>query len=445
MKNNYEKEVSSLFKRYPSVQNVPFEKSYKPGLERMLQFDEALGRPSNNVRTVHIAGTNGKGSVSNMIAAALTGAGLKTGLYTSPHILDFRERIRLGGDLIPQEYVYDFIMEWKPVFEDLSLSFFEITTGLAFKWFSDMNVDMAVIETGLGGRLDSTNIIRPELSVITNISLDHCQFLGDTLEKIAAEKAGIFKKGVPALIGETLPETEPVFKAAAQTSGAPLSFAEKLSPRLWGRAAHILEKADLRGKYQSLNLRTAMAALDILSERVPELRNDPLVEDSLINTAKIMNFHGRWEKLSSKPFVICDIGHNAPALKHSFKQAEDMLASGACSSLIIVYAVMADKDLEPILPLMPKQATYIFTAPAIERALPAKIIFEKYSEWRKANGLEIMNLNYVENVSGALELAVSVAGDAEKVSKAQPLILVCGSTFAVSEAVRYFSDIQKQD
>lgn len=445
LKNSYNEEVEALFKRYPSVQNVPFEKAYKPGLERMLQFNEALGRPSDRIKTVHIAGTNGKGSVSNMIAAALTGAGLRTGLYTSPHILDFRERIRLAGELIPKEYVYDFIVEWKSLFEELSLSFFEITTGLALKWFSDMNVDMAAIETGLGGRLDSTNIIRPELCVITNIGLDHCNFLGCSLEKIAAEKAGIFKKGVPALIGEALPETEPVFKAMAESSGAPLSFAESFSSRLLSRAGNILKKADLRGEYQRLNLRTAMAALDILSERIPELMNDSLVEKSLINTAKIMNFHGRWEKISSKPFAICDIGHNAPALKHAFKQAENMLASGACSSLIIVYAAMADKDLEPILPLMPKQATYIFTSPAVERALPANIIFEKYSAWRKANGFESINLNYVENVPDALDLAVSMAEEAEISSIAQPLILICGSTFAVSEAIRYFSDKQAPD
>lgn len=222
--DKYNSLIKSIFLRFPSVQTSSFGDAYKPGLQHMLDFNDLLGNPDKAFRTIHVAGTNGKGSVSNMLSSVLAGAGLKVGLYTSPHIIDFRERMRIidgrdsaadrneTAELVPQEYVYDFLEKWQGKFDEMELSFFEITTGLAFKWFADMNVDVAVIEVGLGGRLDSTNIINPELGIVTSIGLDHCDLLGDTLDKIAFEKAGIFKRGVPVVIGETRPETEPVFR-----------------------------------------------------------------------------------------------------------------------------------------------------------------------------------------------------------------------------------------
>lgn len=438
-KNDYDKEIKELFEKHPSVQNAKFKDAYKPGLEHMLRFDEALGFPSKKIRTVHIAGTNGKGSVANMIAACFIGTGFKTGLYTSPHILDFRERMRIGSELITEEYVYDFIKRWKPVFEELSLSFFEITTGMAFKWFADMGVDVAVIETGLGGRLDSTNIIKPELSIVTSIGLDHCEFLGNTPAAIAWEKAGIFKKGVPAIVGRRRPETEQVFISKATDTGSELVFADRIEPKLWDRSRYILENMDLRGKYQEYNLRTALAAIDILKKGFPALGDTEKVENSLIHTASIMDFHGRWEKLCSEPMVICDIGHNADALKNNFSQLDEMLANRECSLLIIVYAVMADKNLDDILPLLPENAEYIFTTPATSRALPAEDIYSKVAAYRKTKGLDNHNLRVMDSVVEAVDAALHTAGKHMAGTGKKPLIYIGGSTFAVAEAVPYFN------
>ena len=240
--------LTEIFQRFPSVQKTDFGTAYKPGLERMAAFCAALGHPERAFRSIHVAGTNGKGSVSSLLAAALASSGVRTGLYTSPHLVDFRERARIvtgqGFDLIPKAYVFRFLTEWKPYFIAQELSFFEITTGLAFKWFADEGVEAAVIETGLGGRLDSTNVLVPDLSVVTTIGLDHCALLGDTLEAIAGEKAGIFKPGVPALVGESNPETDPVFDEKAWMV-CPLTYADKVRPSLWHRRQEVLRKMDL--------------------------------------------------------------------------------------------------------------------------------------------------------------------------------------------------------
>ena len=332
-KKKYQDKVESIFTRFPSVQNVPFKDAYKPGLENMLRFEEILGDPQKKLRTIHVAGTNGKGSVANMIASALSACGLRTGLYTSPHLVDFRERMRIAGpdavELVPEEYVYDFLCRYEADMDALSLSFFEITTGMAFKWFADKEVDVAVIEVGLGGRLDSTNVITPDLSVVTSIALDHCALLGDTLEAIAGEKAGIFKKGVPALVGEYVPRTRPVFEAKAAEVGCPLTFAEDVEPTLWSRRDEILRNMDLRGKYQWKNLRTALAAIDILRNMpgYSGLADSQAVVTAIVRTASRMGFHGRWERLSLQPFIIADIGHNPSATidsswaKFSFRAA----------------------------------------------------------------------------------------------------------------------------
>ena len=259
--------LDEIFRRFPSVQKTDFATAYKPGLAGMEAFCEALGHPERAFKSVHVAGTNGKGSVASILASALAGAGIRVGLYTSPHLVDFRERARIvSGDafeLVPKSYVFDFLAAWRPYFIEHDLSFFEITTGLAFKWFADSGVAAAVIETGLGGRLDSTNVITPELSVVTTIGLDHCAQLGDTLEAIAGEKAGIFKPGVPALVGESNPETDPVFDDKAWMR-CPLTFADKVRPSLWHRRQEILRKMDLQADVQERNLRTVLAAVDIL-------------------------------------------------------------------------------------------------------------------------------------------------------------------------------------
>ena len=268
--------LEEIFQRFPSVQKTDFATAYKPGLAGMEAFCEALGHPERAFKSIHVAGTNGKGSVSSLLASALAGVGLRTGLYTSPHLVDFRERARIVSlskdpgrddtfDLIPKDYVFDFLTTWKPYFVEHDLSFFEITTGLAFKWFADAGVDAAVIETGLGGRLDSTNVLLPELALVTTIGLDHCALLGNTLEAIAGEKAGIFKPGVPALVGESGPETDPVFDDKAWMV-CPLTYADKVRPSLWHRRQEILKKMDLQADVQEKNLRTVLAAIDILRQ-----------------------------------------------------------------------------------------------------------------------------------------------------------------------------------
>ena len=373
----YQALVEDIFKRFPSVQKDGFTPgAYKPGLDRMRDFDKALGYPSRQFKSIHIAGTNGKGSVANMLASALTADGFRVGLFTSPHILDFRERIRSFGagapqddkSLVPKDFVYQFLTAWLPWITEHQLSFFEITTGMAFQWFAQSNVDYAVIETGLGGRLDSTNILeKPVLTIVTTIGLDHMAMLGDTVEQIAAEKAGIFKEGVPALVGEATEQTRPVFDAKAEGL-CPLYYAQELNPANWDRRQEILQRMDLQAKVQEKNLRTVLAALDIIGH------NTPKAIDGIIHTARNMDFHGRWERLQDKPLVIADIGHNAHALQHNFAQLQ---ALGR--SMIIVYGIMADKDLAAIVPLMPRDATYIFTAPATPRALPADDILARFT------------------------------------------------------------------
>lgn len=406
----YNSLIEDIFRRFPSVQKDGFTSgAYKPGLERMEAFDRYLGYPSRQFKSIHIAGTNGKGSVANLVASALQSCGLSTGLFTSPHILDFRERIRANG-IIPVEYVFKQLTSWMPWIEENNLSFFEITTGLAFKYFADCGVDYAVIETGLGGRLDSTNILeKPGLAIVTSIGLDHMALLGDTLEKIAAEKAGIFKEGVPALIGEALPETRPVFQVRAN-GFCPLFFAEEMEPLYWDRREDILQAMDLGAEVQRSNLRTVLSALEILGIR------DERIIDGIIHTARNMEFHGRWEHLQKEPLVIADIGHNAHALRHNFSQLEAMNRP-----LIIVYGIMADKDLDAIIPLMPRKATYIFTSPATPRALPARDLADRFGR----------PSTVIDNVQEAVKKALEIAGK-------DTIIYIGGSTFVVSEALPLF-------
>ena len=450
----YGRLLEEIFLRFPSVQKTDFAAAYKPGLEGMESFCAALGHPERAFRSIHIAGTNGKGSVASLLASALSSVGLKTGLYTSPHLLDFRERARIipgreSYGLIPKAYVFEFLSAWKPYFEEHNLSFFEITTGLAFKWFADEGVDMAVIETGLGGRLDSTNVLTPELAVVTTIGLDHCAQLGDTLEAIAGEKAGIFKPGIPALVGESDPETDPVFDDKAWMN-CPLTYADRVRPSLWHRRQEILRKMDLQATVQEKNLRTVLAAVDILRE-IPgfkALSDVQAVLDGIIHAARRTGFRGRWERLSDLPFVLADIGHNPQALRYSFDQLRHYVEEGRCSSLIIVYGVMADKDLDSILPLMPVDATYIFTAPDTPRALPAAEILKRYTAVAKnrpagSPPVRAFEVGAVRQaVQMAVQLAQNVAGQparsASAVKPAPPLVFIGGSAFVVAEALPLF-------
>ena len=441
--------LEEIFQRFPSVQKTDFATAYKPGLAGMEAFCEALGHPERAFKSIHVAGTNGKGSVSSLLASALAGVGIRTGLYTSPHLVDFRERARIvAGDsfeLIPKDYVYDFLTTWKPYFVEHDLSFFEITTGLAFKWFADAGVDAAVIETGLGGRLDSTNVLTPELALVTTIGLDHCALLGNTLEAIAGEKAGIFKPGVPALVGESNPETDPVFDDKAWML-CPLTFADKVRPSLWHRRQDILKKMDLQADVQEKNLRTVLAAVDILKQ-IPgfkALADTEGILDGLVRAARRTGFRGRWERLSELPFVICDIGHNPQALQYNFNQLRRYVEEGRCSSLIIVYGIMADKDLDGILPLMPADATYIFTAPQTARALPANELLKRYTAFQ--GGRPSLRTYAADSVRQAVLMALPLARtlsqqtsrSASAAKPVPPLVFIGGSAFVVAEALALF-------
>ena len=437
--------LEEIFRRFPSVQKTDFAAAYKPGLAGMEAFCEALGHPERAFRSIHVAGTNGKGSVSSLLASSLAAVGLRTGLYTSPHLVDFRERARIVAgdsfDLIPKDYVFDFLTTWKPYFEEQGLSFFEITTGLAFKWFADSGVDAAVIEAGLGGRLDSTNVLTPELALVTTIGLDHCALLGDTLAAIAGEKAGIFKPGVPALVGESNPETDPVFDDKAWMV-CPLTYADKVRPSLWYKHQEILRKMDLQADVQEKNLRTVLAVIDIL-KGIPgfkALADTESVLAGIACAARRTGFRGRWERLSDLPFVIADIGHNPQALAYNFAQLRRYVEEGRCSSLIIVYGIMADKDLDAIIPLMPADATYIFTAPDTARALPAAEILKRYTAAGRGRAYAAdtvrqavqMALQHAQILSEQTNRSVSAA------KPAPPLVYIGGSAFVVAEALPLF-------
>jgi dihydrofolate synthase / folylpolyglutamate synthase len=440
-RNRYKEKLDWIFHRFPSVQKSGFAKgAYKPGLEHIEAFAEVLGHPEGRLRTVHVAGTNGKGSVANMLAAALSALGFRVGLYTSPHILDFRERMRIlepacSAKLISEEEVMEFLETYEKDFVDLDLSFFEITTGMAFKWFADQEVDFAVIEVGLGGRLDSTNIITPLVSVVTSIGLDHCDLLGDTRAKIAAEKAGIFKAGVPALVSSWDEETGPVFEKIAAEVGAPLHFADAMNARGEAWREETLAAMDLQGDCQTENLRTVCAALEILRPEA-SAQDWNAMRSAIERTAAIADFHGRWEVLSRNPLTICDIAHNPPALKVNFGKLDRMLAAGECDDLIIVYGVMADKDLGSIMPLMPQRAEYILVEPCSTRSMKVDELYRRMSEFRgRPDDCGLTAAGDVKTgVRLALERAAELAAQGHR-----PLVYIGGSTFVVSEAIELFA------
>ena len=378
----------------------------KKDLTNSIAFSEYLGKPESQYPSVHVAGTNGKGSTSHMIASVLQAAGYRVGLYTSPHLKDFRERVRVNGEMISEEEVVKFVETNKVFLEEHSLSFFELTVGMAFDHFASHQVDIAVVEVGLGGRLDSTNIIRPLVSVITNIGLDHTQFLGETLPEIAFEKGGIIKPGIPVVIGETQEETLPVFKKLALERKAPLVLANHESESIF--------ETDLIGRYQEKNLQTAFKTLELLRKVGFEI-SDTHIQEGLLHVAENTGLKGRYQVLRHHPKVICDTAHNREGLELVLDQ---VMKEGA-ENLHFVLGFVNDKDLDTVLPLFPEEANYYFCRPDIPRGLDAEVLRQKAARF------DLMGQSY-RGVDQAYEAALKNAGP-------EDLIYAGGSTFVVAE------------
>ena len=358
----YAKAIDYLYHAAPLFQNIGAG-AYKEGLENTYALDAHFGHAHRSYKTIHVAGTNGKGSVSSTLAAILQSAGYRVGLYTSPHLKDFRERIRVNGRMIPKRRVAQFVAEERNFFEPLHPSFFELTTALAFKYFEEKKVDVAVVEVGLGGRLDCTNVITPLVSVITNISYDHTQFLGDTLAQIATEKAGIIKPGVPVVIGEAPDQTvRDVFRQKAEEQGASIRFADD---EQWPEVY-----CELKGSYQQKNMATVQCVLSVLQtlQPAPFRLTDSAIRYGFGHVHELTGISGRWQQLQINPTVVCDAGHNIGGIQYVAKQ----LLEQKCDTLRIVFGMVSDKDARGALSLLPRRATYYFTQPSCARALPAE-------------------------------------------------------------------------
>ena len=376
---NYAQTIDFLFTAMPSFQRVGGD-AYKPGLERIAAFCQHIGNPQRNFYTIHVAGTNGKGSVSHMLASILREAGYRTGLFTSPHLVDFRERIRVDGEMIPKQKVVNFVDKHREKMLELDLSFFEMTAAMAFDYFDQSDVEVAVIETGLGGRLDATNIITPLLSVVTNIGMEHTEFLGDTIQKIASEKAGIIKKSIPVVIGQANEEYNAVFEQQAATLNSKVIYAEQ--EFVLGAVEHFdnhnqhfsIERTrdnrnfeldiDLLGDYQRHNIVTACAAADYLAEQTPLTISRRAFREGLAKSAENTGLMGRWQVLAEEPYTVCDTGHNADGISFVASQLEAL----ETDRIFAVMGFAKEKDLDKIMPLLPKKIHYIFTKAAIDRA-----------------------------------------------------------------------------
>lgn len=378
---NYQETLNYLYNSTPVFEHVGAV-AYKEGLQNTLALDKHFNHPHTNFKTIHIAGTNGKGSCSHSLASILQEAGYKVGLYTSPHLVDFRERIRVNGQCISKERVVKFVEDERKFFEPLHPSFFELTTALAFKYFDEQKVDIAIIEVGLGGRLDCTNIISPILSIITNISFDHTQFLGDTLAKIAAEKAGIIKKGVPVIIGEANEETSPVFQSKANEVNSDIVFAEdnaivtSSSPMADGGRRYYLSNnstlvGELSGDYQERNMNTILCACNILKQ-MNIIKNDDVIAKGLTNICKNTGLLGRWQTIQNNPTVVCDTGHNVGGWNYLAPQIKRQ----QCNQLRIVFGMVDDKDINSVMYLLPKNAIYYWTQAESKRAIIAERVAE---------------------------------------------------------------------
>ena len=410
----YKETIEYLFNSTPVFEHVGAS-AYKPGLQTTEILDAHYGHPHKNFKTIHIAGTNGKGSVSHSLASILQEAGYKVGLYTSPHLIDFRERIRVNGIPVSEEYVIRFVEDFKLLnskrIHPLSPSFFELTTALAFKYFAEEKVDIAVIEVGLGGRLDCTNIITPILSVITNISFDHTQFLGNTLAQIASEKAGIIKHQVPVVIGETTKETRPVFENKAKEMDAPIFFAEEID-----KSECDQYEFELKGSYQKKNLRTILCA----TKRLPFIHPEH-IQKGLTNVCKNTGLMGRWQTLSTNPLIICDTGHNVGGWKYLAPQ----ISSVPCDRLHIVFGMVDDKDIRNVLSMLPKNAVYYFTQANNHRAIPAQQVGVLAKEYGLSG-------NTYPTVAQAYEEAKSSASEND-------FIFIGGSSYIVADLLCHIS------
>lgn len=370
---NYQETIEYLFNRTPVFEKIG-AKAYKPGLQTTFALDDHFGHPHQKYKTIHIAGTNGKGSCSHTLAAILQSQGYKVGLYTSPHLVDFRERIRVNGECVPEQYVIDFVEENRAFFEPLHPSFFELTTAMALKYFAEQKVDYAVIEVGLGGRLDCTNIITPILSIITNISFDHTQFLGNTLAEIAGEKAGIIKPGVPVVIGEYLPETRPVFENKAKAENAPILFAQDFDVTRLENSETCDVDMELKGSYQERNKKTILAALHILRQKLAI--SDEAIREGFAHVCELTGLRGRWEKLNDTPLTICDTGHNLAGWNYLAPQINAVKAE----TKHIVFGMVDDKDVAHVLQLLKEmlenRVKYYWTQPSTKRAIPVEELSE---------------------------------------------------------------------
>jgi len=402
---NYQETLDWLFNQLPFFQRQG-EKAYKKDIGNTVKLANYLKSPEQQFKSIHVAGTNGKGSTSHMIASILQEAGYTVGLYTSPHLKDFRERIRVNGNMASKQFVIQFVKQHQTFLETQELSFFEMTVGMAFDYFAKKKVDIAVIEVGLGGRLDSTNIITPEVSVITNIGFDHVAFLGDTLPKIAFEKAGIIKKNVPVVIGEYHEETFPVFTERAKEEQSTLYLAAETIQQKY--------KTDLLGDYQQKNYKSAVQAVQLLKDfQIDEIH----IKNGLQNVVANTKLQGRWQILNQSPKTICDTAHNKEGIEITMQQ----LQREQFQELHIVFGVVKDKKLEDILPLLPKNATYYFCSPNIIRGLEATELKEKAQEFQLIG-------NVYNSVSEAYQSAKTKATNKD-------VIYIGGSTFVVAEIV----------
>ncbi|MBI9054572.1 MAG: bifunctional folylpolyglutamate synthase/dihydrofolate synthase [Bacteroidales bacterium] len=428
---NYKETLDWLFNQLPMYQRQG-KAAYKADLDNTLELDKYFGHPHKKFKSIHIAGTNGKGSVSHMLASVLQESGYKVGLYTSPHLKDFRERIKINGEMISEEFVVDFVRKHSSKFEEIKPSFFEMTVAMAFDYFAKEKIDVAVVEVGMGGRLDSTNIILPELSIITNIGLDHTVFLGDTLEKVAYEKAGIIKKNTSAIIGETQKETKDVFNQIAQENSSEIFFADKLfsidyemlsmdnkqvfNIKSNNQIVYENLKLDLLGSYQKKNVISVLKGIDLLAEKDFEINKESVFR-GLSNVIKNTGLMGRWQILGVNPLTICDTGHNQEGMSLVIKQINQT----PHKDLHFVLGVVDDKDLAKILKLLPKTAKYYFTKAQIPRALDHDLLKNKAENWN-------LKGDSYKSVQEALKNAKKNAG-------LNDLIFIGGSTFVVAEVV----------
>lgn len=393
----YQETIEYLYASQPAFHQVGAA-AYKPGLDNTWRLMEHLGQPHERLKAVHVAGTNGKGSTSHLIAAALQAQGYKVGLFTSPHLVDFRERIRIDGQMISQEDVVAFVAENRAFLDEVKPSFFETTMALAFWYFAEQQVDIAVIEVGLGGRLDSTNILTPMLSVITNIGIDHTEFLGTTLPEIAAEKAGIMKLGVPCVVGDTHAETADVFLSRARACGILGDGLETTDCRIWfadqcgymrKRRRKEAPECQLQGEYQEMNMQTAFVALQVLQNFCGVQVTTSAIAQGFAHVCDLTGLRGRWEKIGDSPLTICDTGHNSHGIRHVVEQLLKLQAERPAGVLRIVLGMVSDKDIDDVLALMPENAVYYFTQPSSPRAMAAEALLARWNQMGRGHAVAI--------------------------------------------------------